>query len=321
MIVTVTLNPLLERRYSFKEVHYSGNNRDGKVTLAAGGKGINVSRQLNHFNAHNLAFLPVGGANGKEFRNLLKKESIDFTSINIKSETREGIVLIDEGNEKLTSLFGTNPEVTEDEVNLFKEKLEKIIMNCEIVVFSGSSPCKNTDSVFPFGIETANRFDKISLCDTYGNHLSACIKSGPTILHNNIDEINQSLKTNLDTEESIISFLNDLYSNGIKQSYITNGGEAFYASNFDFHFRIMPPSVKIVNSTGSGDSFVAGIVYGWYKDLTFEESLKLGTSLGAVNATRIDVCNILPKETDEFLPRVEVETIGKKMKLLDVKPR
>ncbi len=321
MIVTVTLNPLLERRYSFQNVRYPGVNRDGKLNLIAGGKGINVSRQLNQLQTPNLAFTFLGGSNGKLFRSLLKNEDINFTSVNIKSESRDGVIIIDEGNEKVTSLFGTNPGITEEEVNEFKEKLEKIIQNCEIVVFSGSSPCRNTDSIIPFGIETANRFDKISVCDTYGNHLSDCIKAGPTILHNNLDEIKKSYTEIQNSEESILSFLDYLYSNGIKQSYITNEGGIFYASNFDFHFKISPPSVKAISSTGSGDSFTAGIVYGWHKDLTFEESLKLGTSLGALNAARFDVSNITLNEADELLSRVDVQTIGKKMKILDVTPR
>ena len=321
MIVTVTLNPLLERRYSFNSIIYPGVNRNGKVILSAGGKGINISRQLNHFNTPNLAYTFLGGSNGKQFRSILKDENINYTAVNIKSETREGVVIIDNENQKLTSLFGTNPDIAEQEVDEFKEKLEKIIQNCEIVVFSGSSPCSHTSSIIPFGIETANKFDKVSVCDTYGSHLFDCIKAGPTILHNNIDEISNSLNLKLDSETDILSFMDLLYSNGIKQSYITNEQHAFYASNFDFHFRVDPPGIKNFSSTGSGDSFIAGIIYGWHKDLTFEESLKLGTSLGALNASRAEVCNVSLQESEEFIPRVAFETIGKKMKILDVTPR
>jgi len=321
MIVAVTLNPLLERRYSFKSIQYPGINRDGISELKTGGKGINVSRQLNHLNTPNLSFTFLGGSNGKLIRNLLKNESINFTFINIKSETRDGVVIIDEKNERVTSFLGENSEITEQETEEFKEKLEKIIRNCEMVIFSGSSSCKNTDSIIPFGIKTANQFDKISVCDTYGEHLNECIKAGPTILHNNINEVNSSLKLTLNSEVSILSFQEQLYTSGIKQIYLTDGDKVFYASNFDFHFKIKPPKIKYIDSTGSGDSFLAGIVYGWHRDLTFEESLKLGTSLGAVNASRFDVCNITLKESEEFIPRVEVETVGKKMKILDVTPR
>jgi 1-phosphofructokinase family hexose kinase len=321
MIVTVTLNPILERRYSFKCINYPGVNREGIMKVRAGGKGINVSRQLNQLNTSSLVFTFLGGNNGKQFREVLKEENINFTSVKLNSETREGVIITDEKNEKVTYLFGANPEVTENEAEEYKEKLEKIIQNCEIVIFSGSSPCKNTDSIIPFGIDAANKYDKISICDTYGEQLSSCIKAGPTILHNNIDELQKSLGIKLNSEENILAFLDNLYKSGIKQSYITDAEKIFYSSNFDFHFKVKPPAVKSVDSTGSGDSFVAGIIYGWHNGLTFEEGLKFATRLGAVNASRFDVSSIMLKEADDLMLGVDVIPIGKKMKILDARPR
>ena len=321
MIVTVTLNPLLERRYSFRRIEYPGINRDGVLTIRAGGKGINVSRQLNILNTSNLAFTFLGGTNGRLFRDALNQEKVNFTSVRINSETRDGVVIIDEGNKRVTSLFGANPEIESNEVEEFKRKLEKIIQNCEIVVFSGSSPCRNTDPIIPFGIEIANRYDKISVCDTYGTHLADCIKAGPAILHNNIDELQKSLRMELNSEETILNFLDSLYSSGIKQVYITNAEKNFYAANFDFHFKVTVPMVKSIDSTGSGDSFTGGIIYGWHRDLTFEDGLKLATSLGAANASRYDAGNVPLKDIESIKSRVEVTAIGKKMKTLDVTPR
>lgn len=321
MIVTVTLNPLLERRYSFSSFNYPGINRDGKAVLSAGGKGINVSRQLNYLNAANLAFTFLGGTNGRTYRDILKNEDINFTFIKSESETRDGVVIIDEEHGQVTNLFGADPDITVKEVEEFKAKLEKIIQNCEMVVFSGSSPCRNTDSIIPFGIEAANRYDKISVCDTYGKHLDECIKAGPTIIHNNLDELQKSLNAELKSEENILTFLDKMYAAGIKQAYITDAEKVFYASNFDFHFKVKPPVVKAVDSTGSGDSFMAGIIYSWHNDLTFADGLKLATSLGAANASRYEVSNIILKDTDELIRNIDISVIGKKMKTLDVSPR
>lgn len=321
MIVTVTLNPLLERRYSFSSFRYPGINREGKATLNAGGKGINVSRQLNYLNTSNLAFTFLGGTNGRTFRDILKNEDINFTFVKTESETRDGVVIIDIEQEQVTNLFGADSDITVKEVEEFKVKLEKIIQNCEMVVFSGSSPCRNTDSIIPFGIEAANRYDKISVCDTYGGHLHDCIEAGPTILHNNLEELQKSLNKELKSEENIFAFLDKMYSAGVKQTYITNAEKIFYSSNFDFHFKVKPPAVKTLDSTGSGDSFTAGIVYSWHNDLTFTDGLKLATSLGAANASRFDVSNIKLKDTDELIRNVDIAAIGKKMKTLDVSPR
>ena len=189
-----------------------------------------------------------------------------------------------------------------------------------MVVFSGSSPCKEADDIFPFGIETANKYDKISICDTYGSHLSACLEKSPTIVHNNIDEVESSLNISLKSEKGKTEYLESLYSKGIKQAYLTDGEKEIYASTLDYKFKIIPPKIAAIDSTGSGDAFTAGIVYGWHHDLTFDETIKLACSLGSVNAGSFSVCEVLKQQAEKYLDDVQILSIGKKMKLLDVTP-
>jgi fructose-1-phosphate kinase PfkB-like protein len=227
---------------------------------------------------------------------------------------------IDNSNKTATNYFGPDYIILSNEAEEFKLKLEKMIQNCEIVVFSGSSPCKETDSVFPFGIELANRYDKISVCDTYGNHLQNCIEKSPTILHNNIKEIEESLNISLKNENEKLDFLDHLYSKGIKQSFITNGKDDIYASNFDYHYKAESLKIGEVNATGSGDSFVAGVVYGLFKDKTYDESFKLATALGGLNALTFDVCNISLDNAEKAAKKIKIVTVGKKIKIIDDTP-
>ncbi len=320
MIVTVTLNPLLERRFYFKHVLFEEENRNGKQELKAGGKGINVSRQLSYLNLDNIAFTFLGGMNGKMLNQVLTEEKIKHVSIHTSNETRDASLIIDESSGKVSTFFGPNSIISTGEAKEFLSKLEKMIENCETVVFAGSSPCKETDEIFPAGIEIANKFDKISICDTYGRHLERCIEKSPTIIHNNISELESSCGISLNSEEDKIEFLNKLYSRGIKQAYLTNGGDYLYAADFDYHYKIQPPGISVVDPTGSGDAFVAGIVFSWHNSLTFENGLKLASSLGALNASRFDVCNIGFDEALEMQNQVKVLPVGKKMKTLNVTP-
>ncbi|MHC1738480.1 MAG: 1-phosphofructokinase family hexose kinase [Ignavibacteriaceae bacterium] len=321
MILTVTLNPLLEYRYSYKSVSIGGNNRNPVQQLQAGGKGINVSRQLKHFGVESLNFTLLGGDNGKRIADCLRTEGLSFTSVKTKSGSRNASVIIEENTRRVTTYFGNNSLVSEIEVEEFKLKLEKMIQNCEIVVFSGSSPCKETDSVFPFGIETANKYDKISLLDTYGNHLSSCLECSPTLIHNNLEEIASSLEIPLDRESEILDFLLNIYSKGTKQIYLTNGSKPTYVANFDYHYKVENPEIKCIDSTGSGDAFAAGIIFGHYKDMVFDEFLPLATALGTLNASRSDVCNVNPEHAVRMAKDVKVIPVGKKMKLVDVTPQ
>jgi len=321
MILTITIHPLLENRLIYEKIALNLSHRNPKEELKVGGKGINVSRQLNSMEVKNLAFTFLGGNNGKTIKNLLADEKIDYTFVQTKNETRYCFVTVDELAKSVTTYFGPDYKITETETEEFGRRLDKMIQNCEIVIFSGSSPCRETDSIFISGIEAANKYDKISVCDTYGNHLKDCIEMSPTILHNNISEIESSLGISLKNENEKISFLNHLYAKGIKQTFITEGKENTYAANFDYHYKVENPEIKEIDATGSGDCFIAGIVYGLHKGKTFEESLKIGSALGALNATSFDVCKVAIEEAKKLADKVKIFTVGKKMKKIDVTPR
>ena len=321
MILTVTINPLLEIGLTYTHLFDTVENRNGKLTYRAGGKGINVSRQLKYLQTKSFGFTFAGGANGKIFRSVLEKEELSFSFIRTESETRMASVIVDGSRQKTFTYFQENNLITSAEVDEFKSKLEKMILNCELVVFSGSSPSPEADSIFPYGISLANKYDKISLLDTYGKLLKECIEASPTILHNNIEELEKSLQVNIRSEKDKLAFLDHLYGKGIKQAYITDGGHSVYAANFDYHFKITPPEVNAVNPTGSGDAFVAGIVYGWHNDFVFEETCKLATALGAANAARQDVCAVTIDKVPELQKKIKFIPVGKKMKLLDDSPQ
>jgi len=321
MILTVTINPLLEICLTYGEVSFPGENRNGKLVYRAGGKGINVSRQLKFLQTKSFGFTFSGGANGKTFRSVLEKEELQFSFIKTESETRIASVLIDESKKTVSTNFQENTLVSEAEAHEFKLKLDKMIQNCEIVVFSGSSPSTAADDIFPYAISLANKYDKISVLDTYGDHLSKCIEASPTILHNNVAEIEKSLNVKMKSEKDKLSFLDFLYQKGIKQAFITDGEHSVFASNFDYHFKITPPEVSAVHPTGSGDAFVAGIVYGWHNDFVFAESCKLAVALGAINAKSLDICTTTLEDVEELRKQVVLSPVGKKMKLLDDSPQ
>ena len=319
MILTVTINPLLEQRFAFEQMNSNRQNRNGKLTITAGGKGINVSRQLNILQLKNISLTFAGGNYGKLFRESVSAEGINAAFIHTRSETRICSVIIG-SDKKPLYYFGENSKFSKDEAEMFIIKMEKMIRNCEIVIFSGSSPCVETDAIFPAGIEIAKKYNKISICDTYGRHLENCLSASPQIIHNNETEIKTSLNVGLNSEGDRINFLNSLYKEGIKQVYLTCGEKNYYASNFDFHYNVTVPKIETLDPTGSGDALVAGISYGWHNNMSFEDQLKFATALGVVNATMLDVCNVSLNKANTIFESVIIEPLGKKMKAINDKP-
>lgn len=319
MILIVTLNPLLEKRLTYNTVYYGSVNRNPSFVKKPGGKGINVSRQLKRLGLPSYNLIFSGGIDGKIYRDILRKEGFEYSTIQIESETRFATIVIDQKTNLITSYFSNDPVVSKKETDEFIAKLEKMIRNCEMVIFSGSAP-EGTARIIMEGIEIANKYDKVSVCDTYGAYLSESIKASPTIIHNNFDEIYASLNLPLGNEQEVLSVLNAFYDQGIKRTYLTNGSHTFYASNFNYHYKIHPPGINSIDSTGSGDSFVAGIIYGWHNNLVFEDSLRFATALAAINAATFEVSNVNPDEARSLSTSVKIENVGKKLKAIDDSP-
>ena len=320
MILIITTNPLLENRLYCTNFKNGENHRNVEQCQTAGGKGINVSRQLQFLGIKSLNFIFLGTHNGKRYRELLEAEGLSVAAVRTSDDTRSATVIVEPDTKRVTTLFCPNSTLKDSEVEEFKQKLPKMIQNCEIVLFSGSSPSPAADSIFPYGIQLANQYDKISVLDTYGEHLQNCLTSSPTIVHNNLQEIESSLNINLQTEEEILTHLHSLYEKGVKQAFLTNGGLPFYASNFDFTFKIENPTVTPFDETGSGDAFTAGLIYGHYYDAIFDDTIRLASALGAVNATQDTVCEVTKEEAEPLASSVTITPIGKRMKIVDVTP-
>jgi 1-phosphofructokinase family hexose kinase len=320
MILTVTLNPLLEKRLYFSSIELGNTYRCTNEMFYPGGKGINVSRQLIKLGMQSSALTFLGGGNGKILRHLLTQENIELSLVSTKSETRSASLIIEEDKNRVSTFIGLNQVISESESAELKNKLEKMIQNCSIVVFSGSSPTIETDDIFTYGIELAHKHDKISILDTYGAHLKNCIEAAPTAIHSNLDEIKSSLNYSLESEPAKIDFLNYLYSKGIKLSFLTDGSNPVYASKYDFIYKIIPPKVEVKDTTGSGDAFTAGLAYGFEHSMVFSDFSILASALGAANASSFDTCNVDIKSAEELFPHISVQEIGKKMKLINDSP-
>ncbi len=320
MILTVTINPLLEKRLVFDSIHLGEANRSVKEYYSAGGKGINVSRQLNLLGIQNHALTFLGGNNGKILRHCLTEDKIDFSVASSKSETRVADLIIENEQKRVTTFFGSNSIITKEEAADFKSKLGKMIQNCSAVIFSGSSPCENTDYLFAYGINLAHENDKTSVLDTYGTHLQKCLDAAPTIVHNTVSEVEKSLGLDLHSEEQKLAYLNELYKKGIRLCFLTDGANPTYASKFDYKYKAESPKVETFDSTGSGDAFTAGIVYGIENSIVFEETLKIASALGVANAEVLETCSVSREHYSNFTDAIKISTIGKRMKLIDDSP-
>ncbi|QDR81154.1 carbohydrate kinase family protein [Sporomusa termitida] len=74
---------------------------------------------------------------------------------------------------------------------------------------------------------------------------------------------------------------------GISYVIIKNGSKGVTAYTGRKRYELPAFAVKAVDTTGAGDCFAAGCIYGFLQGLAIEEILKIGSACGALNTTFI----------------------------------
>ena len=81
MILTITLNPALDKSISVPKLIPDKKMRCPNPTVEAVGGGINISKAIKELGGESIALFPSGGSNGKLLEQLLTKEGIKIKTI------------------------------------------------------------------------------------------------------------------------------------------------------------------------------------------------------------------------------------------------
>jgi len=139
LILTVTLNPAVDRTCRVECLAPGRVNRMKSVHSVAGGKGINVARVLRSFHMPAAAAGFLGGSGGRFIEKSMEEAGIECHFTKIRVETRTNTNILGEDG-AVTELLEPGPPVTEKELAQFRKQFLGCLERCGTVVLSGSAP-------------------------------------------------------------------------------------------------------------------------------------------------------------------------------------
>ena len=95
MILTITMNPSVDRTIVVDELRRGEVLRATAVRVDPGGKGINVARALAANGVKTRAVVAVGGAEGEHLTSLLGLAGVDLVPVPIAGSTRSNITVVE----------------------------------------------------------------------------------------------------------------------------------------------------------------------------------------------------------------------------------
>ncbi len=282
MIVTLTMNPTVDKSARVGQVVSERKLRCHSPRLDPGGGGLNVSRAIKKLGGESLALYTCGGPNGQILQSLLDKEGIRHRALAIEGWTRESFAVLEETTGLQYRFNLPGPELTEAEWRRSLDELSAIDPKPDYIVASGSLPPGTPMDFYARVARLAQQMGARLVVDTSGEALREAAHAHVFLLKPNLRELSDLTGMPLDDEPSQEAAARDLIERDYCQSVVLSlGTSGVLFVTKDESERVRSPIVPIVSKIGAGDSMVAGIVLGLSRGRSLREAVCFGVAAGA----------------------------------------
>lgn len=301
MILTVTLNPALDKIIILENLKLGKLNRVQETTVLAGGKGINVSEVLTELEIGNKALGILGGNNGRTISTMLENKGIQTDFIWSDFETRQNLKIKEKNTNRETEI-NEGGKVSRENIKNFIATFEKTVAKNTTFVLSGSLPIGIEKNIYAELIKKAKAKEARVILDSSGEEFKLALKEAPFLVKPNLEEIENLLGRKIHNNEGLKSGAKHLLDQGVNVVMISLGAKGAFIASKDEGYRIYTPQVKVSQTTvGAGDTMVAGLA----AEIDKNESLKNTGVFAAALATAFVESGSISKIDQDLIERIK----------------
>ncbi|MBK6265571.1 hexose kinase [Marivirga sp. S37H4] len=280
-IVTLTVNPALDKSTYTELLQPEKKIRCEEPSYEPGGGGINVSRAINILGGESLAIYAAGGPAGDKIESLLKEEGVNQKRITIQSATRENLMVMEKstGNQYRFGMPGS--KLTDKELQQCIDAVKDLPEDVEYLVASGSLPPGAPDDFYAQIAEIARNKNIQCVIDTSGKALKAAAEKGVCLMKPNLGELSSLAGreeiSGMEQEEIARQVIDEGKAQILIVSLGARGAMLVTKDNLEY---IVPPTVKQNSTVGAGDSMVGGMILSLSRGDELHDAVKWGVAAG-----------------------------------------
>jgi 6-phosphofructokinase 2 len=304
-IVTVTINPSLDKFTSIGRVVPNDKLRCNSPVYQAGGGGINVSRAIHRLGGSSKAIFTCGGINGQALKSIVEEKSIDHLALSIQDATRENFTVFEDQANQAFRFVMPGPDLIESEWEAVLDSLAKLDPKPDYIVASGSLPSGVPDNFYLHVAEIAHMMHSRLIIDTSGMPLQLVIEEGVFLLKPNIRELSELADVEIEDEDQEIEVAKSIIrSGGTEVMIVSLGAGGALLVTKDTVEQLRTPTVPIRSKLGAGDSMVAGIALSLAKGWSMREATLYGNAAGAATVMTHGTQLCTKEDTDRLYERL-----------------
>ncbi|GEC78468.1 1-phosphofructokinase family hexose kinase [Flavobacterium aquatile] len=278
-IVTLTINPSLD-----KSTHFTGFIAEQKIRCEkprydAGGGGINVSKAISKLGGKSTCVCTSGGSSGEMLEDLIAKEKLDSIVIKTKNWTRENFIAF-ENKTKAQYRFGfPGNEFSEDEKDKILQTIKEL--KTDYLVISGSLNEGVATDFYQKIAKIAKDSSIKVIVDTSGEALKKVLETGVYLIKPNIGELAKLIGVGHLELPEVEKAAKKLIDNKSAEIVVVSLGAdgAILVTKKETHL-VKAPKVEKKSTVGAGDSMVGGMVWALSQNKTLKEVIQIGVCCG-----------------------------------------
>ncbi len=309
MIVTMTLNPAVDKTGIVERLTPGGVNRLLSVRQDPGGKGINVSKSLRSLGGESIALGILGGSTGAWIEEALLRLGIRSDFVKTDAPTRTNLKLYDAIVGDTTDINEPGQPCSEKALLKTKETLARTLRAGDIVVLSGSMPPDAPKSTYADLTRLINSMGAKAFVDADGESLRLAIEAVPYAIKPNEHELSRLCGSLLQSVDELRRAGLRLVESGIRLVVVSMGA-ARRAISVGYRPMVQPRCTSGCEEHGRrGDAMMAALAYGEHIGLPLHETVKIAIALSAASVMQTGTQGADPADIKELLQRVHMKKV------------
>ncbi len=310
MIVCVAGNPSVDKLFVVDRLSLDAVHRPVAYVQLAGGKGLNVARAARALGAEVRAAGILGGHAGRWMAEAFHAEGLDGRFAWTEAETRASLAVADRATGGMTQFVEAHPPVEPRawaELDALVRDL--LAQGAAWLTLSGSLVPGAPDDGYARLVDAAHLAGARVAVDSYGTPLDLALRAGPEVVKVNAEEAAGLVGGEVATREQAVAAASALraraggapraaaVTRGVDGVVLAAPGGSVWEGRVD---------ARGPYPVGSGDAFLAGLMFALEQGATWPASLAAAVGAAAANAEEPGTGRLLRERAAALAARAAV---------------
>ncbi|GLQ97323.1 1-phosphofructokinase family hexose kinase [Dyella mobilis] len=309
MITVAGFNTAIDRFIQLGTLTPGEVHRVRTELVYPGGKGVHVAQTIAALGERVHLVGLVDAAHRNLICRRMSERGVLFHGVEIAGDLRHCLALQDDEG-RITEILGQGPQLSPAECDALVRDFRRSVDESDLVILSGSLPRGFEPTAYAELSTYVKGHGQRCLVDASGAAMRHALEAQPFLIKPNRDEISELSGQPVTDLDGALQAVRDLMAQGVAMPVVTMGALGAMAGNASGIWHAELSLERVRNTVGSGDCLLGGIAVGIAREMSLEDTLRLGAACGAANAQGEETGFVQRRAVEALLPQVRVRRLS-----------